>query len=223
MADPGKEGAGSGVLRLAAVGLLGLALLEALLQSVSNGRLRVPHLGRAGPPLLATLRAYWRARHWALEHPWFVGIGVLTSVALGVLAWRQTLLFWSGLKARLTGTAFRPAVLSFPNRGVDLIREIRRRPAGHSFVGITPRRTFLGWRCAPSPSTLSGSRASTRCWPDEQPAQRPIRAPHSPGLPCRPWMAYIRGRFRTGLSRTKNPFRIDMGRTWVPCCIHEAL
>lgn len=49
----------------------------------------------------------------------------------------------------MNGTAFHAAELTFPSCKVDLLREIGRRPAGHSFVGMTPRRTLCGWRWKP--------------------------------------------------------------------------
>ena len=62
---------------------------------------------------------------------------------------RQLLILTSWLRACLSGTAARPAAFTFPSRRVDVFREIGRRPKGHAFVGMTPRRTWLGWRWSP--------------------------------------------------------------------------
>jgi len=137
------------LLRLAIAPFLLLACTEALYRAVTSGALDPEPLGAAGAAVLASLRTYWRARSWALHHPWLLGVGGPLAAVAGVLGFRQGLLLWSALKARVTGTAFEAKVLSFPSRRVDLFREIRRRPAGHAFVGLTPRRGFLRWRWRP--------------------------------------------------------------------------
>jgi hypothetical protein len=95
------------------------------------------------------LRAYWHERRWALEHrglAFACGLAITITV---ILVWRQGLILWSRLKAQVSGTAFRAVQLSFPLRQVDLLREVRRRTPGHTFVGLTRRRRLLRWRWTP--------------------------------------------------------------------------
>jgi hypothetical protein len=143
-------------LRVFALCALGLAALEGLTRAIVGGRLPPARLGSA---VLAALRTYWHGRHWALTHPRLAaGAGVALAI-LGVLAFRQGLILWSRLKAQVSGTAFRAVRLSFPLRRVDLFRELRRRPAGHTFIGLTPSRGLLGWRW--TPVTLSARQRTT--------------------------------------------------------------
>jgi hypothetical protein len=104
---------------------------------------------RLGPALVALLRTYWHGRHSALEHRGLAAGAGLAAAVVGVLAWRQSLILWSRLKAQVSGTAFRPAELSFPMRRVNFLRQLRRRPPEHTFVGLTPSRRLLGWRWTP--------------------------------------------------------------------------
>ena len=107
------------------------------------------------PPFLEELLAgalawYLPKRTWAIEHPaTSVAIAALLGLA-GVAAYRSWLIFWRNhAVARLSGTYFRVDDGRFPARPVDLAEEIRRRPPGHTFVGLTPRRGLLGWRWKP--------------------------------------------------------------------------
>jgi hypothetical protein len=99
--------------------------------------------------LWSHLRAYGHWRRLLLQHLWLSGVGGALALLVLLLGFRQTLILLSGLKARLNGTAFRPQSFTFPSCEVDVVREIARRPKGHTFVGMTPRRGFFGWRWKP--------------------------------------------------------------------------
>ncbi len=96
------------------------------------------------------------ANRWAPLRAWVL-TNTVAAVALGVggtivtlLAYRALLILWRNqVVARLAGTYFRAEEQRFPAATVDVLGEIRRRPAGHTFVGLSPRRTALGWRWKP--------------------------------------------------------------------------
>jgi type IV secretory pathway TraG/TraD family ATPase VirD4 len=138
-----------GLLRATLAAALALGVTEALYRAVVSGALPVAPLGPAAPGVLAALRLYWRGRSAGLLHPWLFGLGGVVALVGGGLCWRQGLIFWSNLRARASGTFFRTSDFTFPSCTVSLFREISRRPAGHCFVGMTPRRTLLGWRWRP--------------------------------------------------------------------------
>jgi TraM recognition site of TraD and TraG len=99
--------------------------------------------------LAVALEGYRDARRGVLQYGWLSAVGALVAFGLLVVGLRQGLILWSWLKGRLSGTAVRPVDFTFPGCTVDVVREIARRPAGHSFVGMTPKRTCLGWRFRP--------------------------------------------------------------------------
>ncbi len=110
---------------------------------------------REAHALPASLRAlvagalgrYLAVRTWVTEHALATFAFALLGVAAAVIAYRSWLTFWrNGVIARLSGTHFKADDGRFPTRVVDLFREIERRPEGHTFVGLTPRRSLLGWR-----------------------------------------------------------------------------
>jgi hypothetical protein len=136
-------------LRLVLLAAVLLTLTEALCRALATGSLEVSMLGALASPILHALNAYWRIRARTLAHPWEVGLGTASLAGLTLVTARQGVVLWNRLKARLTGTAFREATLTFPMRTVDLLAELRRRPPGHTFVGLTPRRTLLGIRWRP--------------------------------------------------------------------------
>jgi len=136
--------------RLGAGLLVAVGVTEAAYRATDGGS-TLPHptassLAVRVAAALATL-AQWRTA--LLQHLWPFGLAALACVVLAVLALRQALILWSGLKARLSGTQVRPEDFTFPVCAVDAIREIAGRPPGHSFVGMTPRRGWLGWRWKP--------------------------------------------------------------------------
>ncbi len=136
--------------RLGVLVLVALALAEAAFRSTH----RPGTLPGGSPPALATrlaveLGSYGHWRNTLLEHLWPFALGALVAACLALLGVRQGVIVLSELKARLSGTAVRAVDFTFPSCRVDVVREIARRPAGHSFVGMTPRRTWLGWRWKP--------------------------------------------------------------------------
>ena len=137
------------VFRVALLATVLVTLAEGLCRALLTGAVDPAALGPLTSPTFDVLEVYWRSRGWALTHGWTLGLLVLGGVAGILVVARQGLLLWSTLKARVTGTAFQATVLSFPSRRVDLFRELRRRPPGHTFVGLSPRRGFLGWRWRP--------------------------------------------------------------------------
>jgi hypothetical protein len=138
------------LLRVGVLGLLGLAGLEAADRGTDGGA----HLPPSVPAPLALrvkaqLRAYASWRGTVMQHRELAAVGGLLAASLAVLGVRQLLILTGWLRACLSGTAARPAAFTFPSRRVDVFREIGRRPKGHAFVGMTPRRTWLGWRWSP--------------------------------------------------------------------------
>src|SRR6185295_17096574 len=90
-------------------------------------------------------------RAWVLDHLVLVAAGTVLGLVLLLVLYRQWLLFWNNnVVARLSGLRASPEDLSFPVRPVDVVAEIRRRPPGTYFVGLTPRRGWLGWRWKPA-------------------------------------------------------------------------
>lgn len=99
-------------------------------------------------PLMAR---YWPIREWVFHHPAAAVAGLVVTLAAALGAYRMCLLFWHNeLVARLTGTRFVPDDGHLPSVAVDLVEELRLKPAGHYFVGLTGSRGFLGWRWRPA-------------------------------------------------------------------------
>ena len=110
---------------------------------------------RRGGPLpdrggARVLAGYLSLQEWLGAHP-VAGTLTLGLAALALLlAYRRALVFWrSEVVARLSGTHFGPGQERFPERRVDLLHFVARRPRGHTFVGLSPRRRALGWRWKP--------------------------------------------------------------------------
>jgi hypothetical protein len=101
--------------------------------------------------LLAEAAGRWLPlRSWVLAHELTALIVGVALVAGVLLAYRTGLLVWRNhVIARIAGTHFRADDQRFPARAVDVLAEIQRRPAGHTFVGLSPRQTALGWRWKP--------------------------------------------------------------------------
>jgi type IV secretory pathway TraG/TraD family ATPase VirD4 len=99
--------------------------------------------------LIRRLRIYGYWRAWCMDNAWLLLICFVAVTAIGIVGIRQALLFWNRIKGRVSGTTQREAPLTFPMTKVDLVHEISRRPAGYLFVGMTPRKSFLGWRWKP--------------------------------------------------------------------------
>jgi hypothetical protein len=104
----------------------------------------------AGAALAEAAARYVPLRSWVLEHRIGTAAVALGLLALALVTYRTALVLWRNhVVARLAGTYFRAADQRLPNRDVDVFAEIRRRPPGHTFVGLSPRRTLLGWRWKP--------------------------------------------------------------------------
>lgn len=107
------------------------------------------------PPVVAAAVAE-AARRWAPVRTWgLANTGEALALGLGgtlllLLAYRSALILWRNhVVPRVAGTYFRADEQRFPATAVDVLAEIHRRPAGHTFVGLSPRRTALGWRWKP--------------------------------------------------------------------------
>jgi TraM recognition site of TraD and TraG len=128
---------------------LALGLAEAAFRASAGGPPPPSVPQPLTPASWTALRTYGQWRSCCLQHPWASGLALLATLLLAALVLRQVLILGSGVKARLSGTAVRAVDFTFPSRVVDVVREISRRPAGHTFVGMTPRRTWIGWRWSP--------------------------------------------------------------------------
>ncbi|HTP27515.1 MAG TPA: TraM recognition domain-containing protein [Anaeromyxobacteraceae bacterium] len=108
-------------------------------------------IGTGFARLLAPLLAQYRAgRHWALDHVAPTVAATILGLTLILAVYRTVLILWHNeVLARLSGTHFRPEDHSSPVRGVDVLEGIRRRPPGHTFVGLSCRRRPLGRRWEP--------------------------------------------------------------------------
>lgn len=139
------------LVRIFLVPVLLAVLLEVLLYLWTAGLFAEGLFAALLRPLVEpVLQWYWPARDWVLAHLWRTGFGVAGLLAVVLVGYRYWLLFWHNqVVSRLTGTKFLSEDLRFPMRKVDLLAAIRARPAGHYFVGLTPRRRFLGWGWRP--------------------------------------------------------------------------
>ena len=176
-------------VRLGLLAAVLLALAEGLCRALVSGAVDPAALGPLASPTLDGLDAYWRARGWTLAHPWTVALGTAVGALTLLVAARQGLLLWSRLKARVTGTAFRESVLSFPMRRVDLLRELRAARRATPSSGSRPAEASsagAGGRCTSPPGsgrrtvTSSGRRGAGR-----------RRACCGPGCSRTPWMARV--------------------------------
>ncbi len=137
--------------RLAALFLLVAAVGEASLYILSE-HLLTRELARSSlrPTIIQVALHYWPIRSWAISHPGLAAATLLAVAAFLLALARASLLIWHNqIVARLSGTHFSPEVQGFPTRKVDLISQVARRPEGMHFVGLTPRRSFFGWRWRP--------------------------------------------------------------------------
>ncbi len=136
--------------RLGMLLFLMLALGEGSVQLASSEFLHVGPGAALRPLFRAILIRYWPLRVWVVHNSVeaLVALGCIAAVL--IIAARYLLLLWHNqIVARLSGTYFKAQALSFPTRSVDLLREIGGRPKGMHFVGLTPKRSFFGWRWRP--------------------------------------------------------------------------
>src|SRR5205823_13621801 len=110
---------------------------------------------RREAPLVAlvawpALHSCERLRAPFAAHPVLTVVGSASFVGLVVVATRAALLFWHNqIVARITGSFLAPDDLRFPQRKVDVLAEIARRPPGTLFVGLEARRRRFGWSWRP--------------------------------------------------------------------------
>src|SRR6266540_1269556 len=140
----------SPLTRVAAAGGLSLAAIEVARRLDQQGQLRHgfggPLLGAAFDPVFDR---YAPVREWAIANSTVALASGAIFLGVFIYAIRKLLVLWRNeVIPRLAGTHFRRERLDFKSRPVDLIAEVARRPAGHCFVGLSPRRRVfgIGWR-----------------------------------------------------------------------------
>jgi type IV secretory pathway TraG/TraD family ATPase VirD4 len=138
--------------RLLVLLLAPIVLLELGRQMFVRREFRRMPMGTTLRRLLGpSVARYLPVREWVLAHPALAGLAGLILLALVVATARAALMFWHNqVVARLAGTHFATEDHALPTRKVDLFAEICRRPKGHTFVGLTPRRGLFGWRWRPA-------------------------------------------------------------------------
>jgi hypothetical protein len=139
-----RRGGGAFVPRRFLATLTGAAL--ALEVAVSRGT--HPTAGASPVARLGARAAAWylAIRAWLGEHPAGGTIAGMLALVAGLFVYRCALVLWRNeFAARVAGTHFGRADERFPERKVDLLFWVRRRPPGHTFVGLSPKRRALGW------------------------------------------------------------------------------
>jgi len=133
----------------------GRRVLVAIVGLVAAMELALARGSPAGASPAARLRQlasarYLPVRSWAIEHALASSGIALLLLAGGLLVYRRVLVAWSsGLSAKLSGTHLGTGEERLPERTVDLLDWVGRRPPGHTFVGLSPRRWAFGWRWKP--------------------------------------------------------------------------
>ena len=90
------------------------------------------------------LTSYLPLRRWVASHPILTTVLFSGAVVLFVLVARKLLVLWHNeILPRLAGTRFATEVHGFPMVEVNLVRHIQERPAGSTFVGVSPRRKLF--------------------------------------------------------------------------------
>ena len=136
-------------VRVLITGAVAIALFEIAFRFAYSGALarQLPTLARVVWPALV---AYSGVRAPFVAHPWLAALAALAVASVVLLGTRAALLLWHNqLVARITGSFLRPEELKFPQRKVDVLAEIGRRPPGTLFVGLEARRRRLGWSWRP--------------------------------------------------------------------------
>jgi hypothetical protein len=168
MADP-KDGSPRSqvgfLARFLILLLAPLALAEYTYQLIRRSSID-PFTGPLGRLSLAVVRPllvrYVVARRWVIDNPWLAGAIALTALTLVIIVARSAILFWCNwLRPRLSGTYFAEEEHTFPSLSVNLMRHIRNRPPGTTFVGVSPRRRLFGWTA--EPVYLDERQRSTHC------------------------------------------------------------
>jgi hypothetical protein len=88
------------------------------------------------------LDAYRSAKGFVREHLWGLGAGALFAIALGWYLRRMVRIWWHNTAVpRMSGHP-RKRKERFAQKKFDLLSRMAKRPAGTTFVGMTPRKTF---------------------------------------------------------------------------------
>ena len=149
MADRGggtRAGLGT---RVGALLLSGLVALELAYDWDISGARGGP-VRPFGHVVSPAIESYEVARSWVLDHQVRAAALALAGAIALLFLYRAAIVFWHNqVVARLSGTHFRTDDPTFPSCEVNVLAEIGRRPVGHTFVGLSPRRTVLGWRWKP--------------------------------------------------------------------------
>ena len=128
--------------------MLSLEFLYRWKQTLAGEPLPLPSYLSA--QMASALARYQPIRHWVVSRPKSTAVLALVVLAVGLLAYRAWLLFWRNkVISRLSGTFFKVEDGRFPSRPVDLLQEIARRPKGHTFVGLSPKKRLIGWSWKP--------------------------------------------------------------------------
>jgi hypothetical protein len=106
------------------------------------------------------LTSYLPLRRWVASHPILTAVLLSSAAVLFVLVARKLLVLWHNeILPRLAGTRFVTEDHGFPMVEVDLVRHIQERPAGSTFVGVSPRRKLF--RTTQEPVYLDERQRST--------------------------------------------------------------
>ncbi|WNZ66241.1 TraM recognition domain-containing protein (plasmid) [Myxococcus sp. MxC21-1] len=129
------------LLSLCLVALLELTLRNNPASTLSpNPIVSLPY--RLLAPLLP---AYLSVRQWCVERPFLAGALFLAALTLFLVAYRYGLIVWyNHLLPAVTGLQLLPESTQFKQLHYDLIAEIKKRPPGSKFVGLTPVRGRFG-------------------------------------------------------------------------------
>ena len=101
--------------------------------------------------LYPVLHSYLVLRTWVLHHRAASAVLALGATALFLIIGRYWLILWHNeILARFLGTYFSTGDKdTFPTTTVPLMQEIERRPAGRTFVGLSPQRKWLRTKWEP--------------------------------------------------------------------------
>ena len=132
------------VAMLTAVGVVELALHAARTGLLER---ELPLLAQLAWPALT---GYEQWREPFAARPLLTIVGCAALVATILLASRALLMIWHNqIVARVTGSFLKAAKTRFPLKKFDVLAQLARRPPGMLFVGLEPRKRFIGWSWRP--------------------------------------------------------------------------
>lgn len=138
------------IFHLGLLALVAIAALEVALAGSAGAAASSPGVALLRRMLAPVWARYLPVRAWVLEHLIVAGLLAIVGLVALLVLYRFALLVWHNeLVARLSGTKFHTADPRFPLVHVDVLREIRSRPQGQYFVGLTPTPTLFGTRWKP--------------------------------------------------------------------------